>query len=239
MSEFNRENVYTDDQDSLRSYIVKVFTKMGIAMAITAAVAFVCFMNLYDGGFLYKALVQMPFLMWIAMFAQIGVCIAFTAGLQKMQKSTVTILFYAYAALTGISFSFLPFAYGVDTVFEAFAFAAVMFISCAVIGHNTKVDLSKFSGLMFGALISLVLASIVGMIFNFSGFTLMISYVGVILFLVLTAWDMQKIKAYYYQLDDYNDMRSKMAIYSAFQLYLDFINIFLYVLRILGSRNRD
>ena len=239
MSEFNRENVYTDDQDSLRSYIVKVFTKMGIAMAITAAVAFVCFMNLYDGGFLYKALVQMPFLMWIAMFAQIGVCIAFTAGLQKMQKNTVTILFYAYAALTGISFSFLPFAYRVDTVFEAFAFAAVMFISCAVIGHNTKVDLSKFSGLMFGALISLVLASIVGMIFNFSGFALMISYVGVILFLVLTAWDMQKIKAYYYQLDDYNDMRSKMAIYSAFQLYLDFINIFLYVLRILGSRNRD
>ena len=77
------------------------------------------------------------------------------------------------------------------------------------------------------------------MIFNFSGFALMISYVGVILFLVLTAWDMQKIKAYYYQLDDYNDMRSKMAIYSAFQLYLDFINIFLYVLRILGSRNRD
>lgn len=239
MSEFNRENVYTDEQDSLRSYIVKVFTKMGIAMAITAVVAFVCFLNLYNDGFLYKALVQMPFLMWIAMFAQIGVCIAFTAGLQKMQKSTVTILFYAYAALTGISFSFLPYAYGVDTVFEAFAFAAVMFVSCAVIGHNTKVDLSKFSGLMFGALVSLVLASIVGMIFNFSGFALMISYVGVILFLVLTAWDMQKIKAYYYQLDDYNDMRSKMAIYSAFQLYLDFINIFLYVLRILGSRSRD
>lgn len=172
------------------------------------------------------------------MIAQFGICIYLSARLQKMEVSTANTLLYVYAAVTGISFSLLPFAYDIGTIFEAFLFAAVMFFGCAAIGNTTKVDLSKFSGLLMGGLIAIIVASIVAIFVP--GMNLMIAYAGVILFLFLVAWDMQKIKAYYYQLDGYEDMKEKMAVFSAFQLYLDFLNIFLYVLRILGNgRNRN
>ena len=184
--------------------------------------------------------VEVPWFIFVLLIGELVVAIVFTARLKKMQPMTANILFYVYAALTGFSLSTVGLAYDVSTVFEAFLFAAVLFASCVVIGHTTRVDLSKFSGILIGGLIALVLVSLLEIfVFHNTGLNLIISYVGVVLFLFITAWDMQKIKAYYAQLDGYQDMKSKMAVYSAFQLYLDFINIFLYVLRILGSRSRN
>lgn len=239
MSEFNRESVYSAGT-TLQQYITKVFTIMGIGVGITGLVAWFGYMNLINGGWLYDILVSSyTFFMLIVCAAQIGIAVAMGRGLTTMKTSTAKTLFFVYSALTGLTCSVLPLAFGISTVFTAFAFAAVMFGSCAVIGHFTNVDLSKFSGLMIGGLFAMVIASVLSMFIPALQGTLVISYIGIILFMALTAWDMQKIKNYYYSTMHDGTLSGNLAIYSAFQLYLDFINLFLYILRILGNRSRD
>ena len=172
------------------------------------------------------------------MSAQFVICIFLSLRITKMETRTATILLYAYAALTGVTFSVLPMAFDIATVFTAFAFAAVMFFCCAVIGHTTSVDLTKFSGLLIGGLIALVVATVASIFIPALRESLVISYIGVLLFLVITAWDMQKIKQFYYGTQGgIGTLGGNLAVYGAFQLYLDFINLFLRILRILGSRS--
>ena len=235
MSEFNRENVYSGS-NGLQNYMTKVFTTMGIGLVITALIAYASYINLMNGGFMYKFYMS-GISSIIMLIAQFGICISLSRGIQTMDPSRSKILFFVYSAITGVTFAVLPLSFGVATVFTAFAFAAVMFFSTAVIGHFTNVDLSKFSGILVGGLFALVLVSILGMFIPSIGNSLFISYAGVVIFMGLTAWDMQKIKSFYYQTQGNELMSSNLAVYSAFQLYLDFINIFLYVLRILGSRS--
>lgn len=235
MSEFNRENVYSAS-DGFQRYMTKVFSTMGIGLAITALIAYAGYVNLMNGGFMMKFALS-GFSNIIMLFVQLGICIALGRGLQTMDPAQSKILFFVYSAVTGLTFSVLPLAFGVATVFTAFAFAAVMFFSTAIIGHFTNVDLTKFSGILMGGLLSLVLVSILGMFIPSIGNSLFISYAGIVIFMGLTAWDTQKLKAYYYQAQGSDILTANLAVYGAFQLYLDFINIFLYVLRIVGSRS--
>ncbi len=241
MSEFNQSQTYVNEAGTtLNAYITKVFTMMGIAVLITAAVAFGGYMSLINGGLLYNAYMSgaMSIGYIVCMIAQFGVCIFLSLRITKMETRTATILLYAYAALTGVTFSVLPMAFDIATVFTAFAFAAVMFFCCAVIGHTTSVDLTKFSGLLVGGLIALVVATVASIFIPALRNSLAISYIGVLLFLVITAWDMQKIKQFYYGTQGgFGTLGGNLAVYGAFQLYLDFINLFLRILRILGSRS--
>lgn len=240
MSEFNPQSqVYVNDAAGLKAYVTKVFVNMAIAVGITAAVAFACYFSFINGGFAYQLLTQFPYMMIVLVIAELGCAIAFSAGIARFSTTTVRVLMFVYAAITGITFAYLPMIYGYANVFEAFVFAAVLFISCAIIGNYTKVDLTKFSGIFMGALFAFVLMTIISMFIPALRDGLVMGYIGLVLFMGLTAWDMQKIKAYYYQLGE-GTIKENFAIYSAFQMYLDFINIFLYVLRILGgSRSRD
>jgi FtsH-binding integral membrane protein len=157
-----------------------------------------------------------------------------------MNPGRAKAMFLGYAAITGFTFSILPLAFGTATVFTAFAFSAVMYFAAAVIGHFTRVDLSKFTGIFIGGLFALILVSILSMFIPALADSLVVSYIGVLLFLGITAWDMQRIKAFYYNTQGNDTLSQNLAIYGAFELYLDFINIFLYVLRIFGrgsSRN--
>ena len=241
MSEFNQSQTYVNEAGTtLNAYITKVFTMMGIAVLITAAVAFAGYMSLINGGLLYNAYMSGAISIGyiVCMIAQFGVCIFLSLRITKMETRTATILLYAYAALTGVTFSVLPMAFDIATVFTAFAFAAVMFFCCAVIGHTTSVDLTKFSGLLVGGLIALVVATVASIFIPALRDSLAISYIGVLLFLVITAWDMQKIKQFYYGTQGgIGTLGGNLAVYGAFQLYLDFINLFLRILRILGSRS--
>jgi FtsH-binding integral membrane protein len=208
---------------------------MGIAVLITAAVAFAGMVALINGGMLGNAF---SILMIVAMVAQFGICMFLSSRIMTMQTSTATALFYGYAALTGVTFSVLGLNFGITTMFMAFAFASVMFFCCAIIGHTTNVDLTKFSGLLIGGLIALVVATILSLFVPVLRDSLIISYIGVLLFLVITAWDMQKIKQFYYGTQGgMGTLGGNLAVYGAFQLYLDFINLFLRILRILGSRS--
>ncbi|MBQ9154907.1 MAG: Bax inhibitor-1/YccA family protein [Solobacterium sp.] len=239
MSEFHRTDYYSSAGDTLKAYVNKVMLRMGIGLAITGLVAFALFMSLVNGGFFYSILsaAYMPVVL-VCSIAQLVLCIVLSSRLTSMSTSACTAIFYGYAALTGVTFSVLPLVFDFGTIFQAFLFAAVMFFSCAVIGHTTDVDLTRFSGLIFGALIALVIASLLSLFIPVLRDSLLISYLGIGVFLVLTAFDMQKIRSFYYSSGAYGEMRENLAVYGAFELYLDFINLFLYVLRILGSRNR-
>lgn len=238
MSEY-RDSMYVGK--SLQQYITSVFMTMGLGLAITALVAFAGYYSLVSGGIMYRMAMSGAFqlVMLVMVFVQLGLCIALSRKVTTMHASQARVLFVVYAAITGITFSFLPLSFGEATVFTAFAFSAVMYIAAAVIGHFTRVDLSKFQGLFIGGLVALVVVSLLGMFIPSLRNSLMISYAGVILFLAITAWDMQRIKAFYYQSQGNFELQNSLAIFGAFELYLDFINIFLYVLRILGSRSRN
>lgn len=241
MSEFRTQTTYADETSGLRSYITGVFTRMGIAVLITAVVAFLGFYSIATGGIMYSVLSSgIGSLMFILpAIVQFGICIFLSTKLMTMQTKTATILLYVYAALTGLTFSVYGLLYDGGTFFTAFAFAAVMFFCCAVIGHTTSVDLTKFRGLLLAGLVAIIIASVLSIFIPMLRETLIISYLGVILFLFLTAWDMQKLKGYYYGTQGgQGTVGQNLAVFGAFQLYLDFINIFLYVLRILGSRSR-
>lgn len=236
MSEFNT-SFYEDAGDSLRAYMNKVFTTMAIGMVLTAAIAFWGYWSVATGGILYSLLVSNSIFPFVLMIAEFGIVIALSRGLTRYEPVTCRALFFGYCASTGLTFSILPMVYGISDVFIAFVFAAVLFICMAIIGHTTKVDLSRFSGLMMGGLLALVIMSVISLFVPVLRNSLMIGYLGLVLFLALTAWDIQKIKSFYYSSYGGN-VRENMAIYGAFQLYLDFVNIFLYVLRIVASRNR-
>lgn len=237
MSEFNNQSqVYYGSGESLRTYITKVFSTMAIGLLITTAIAFDGYLSLQRGGIFLQVLANAPWIVFVLLIAELGVAFALNLGITKFSPMTCRILFFAYSALTGLTFSTLPLAYGVTTVFTAFLFAAVLFVCCAIIGHTTNVDLTQFRGLLFGGLIALILMSVISMFVPVLRNSLFIGYIGLALFLGLTAFDMQKIKQFYYGTGE-GTVRESLAIYSAFQLYLDFINMFLYILRILGSRS--
>ncbi len=239
MSEFNRSNYFDSTAGTLQQYMTKVFTKMGISLGITALVAFLGYNSLMSGGFVYRMYVTTPMLSIVLLFVQLGVCMALSAGLTRFNSMTVSLLFYGYAVLTGLTFSTLPLSFGLTTVFTGFLFAAVMFASCAVIGATTDKDLTQFGTILVAGLFAMVLASVLAIFIPVLRNNLLLSYIGVALFLGITAFDTQKIKSYYYGTNQGDTIRENLATYGAFQLYLDFINIFLYVLRILGSNRNN
>lgn len=229
------------EKNRLNAYITGVFIRMGIAVLITAIVAFLGFYSIVSSGFMATLLgsdtSSVVFL--VAILAQFGICIFLSSQLTSMQPKTASVLFYTYAAITGVTFSVYGLVYDTGTLFTAFAFDSVMFFCCAIIGHTTRVDLTRFGGLMIAGLIAIVIASVASIFIPFLRESLIISYIGIILFLFITAWDMQKLRDYYYGTPGgIGDIGQNLAVYGAFQLYLDFINIFIYVLRILGGRSK-
>jgi len=245
MNEYNTNAIYAEKEEErgIQRYITGVFTRMGIAVLITALVSFLGFYSIVSEGFMYSLMMSETvggIVFIVPAIIQMIICVVLSAKLMSLQTRTAELLLYAYATLTGFTFSVFGLLYETGTFFTAFAFAAVMFLCCAVIGHTTSVDLTKFGGIMIAGLIAMVIASIAAIFIPFLRDTLIISYIGVILFLFLTAWDMQKIKGYYYGTQGgYGTVGQNLAVYGAFQLYLDFINLFLYILRIVGSRKRD
>ena len=236
MSEFNRpENTYVQSGMTLNQYMTKVFTIMGMGVALTAVVAFFGYGSLVSGGIMAQIFGNAPYLALVMLFIELGIAFAMGRGLTKYSTTTMYIMFFVYSAITGFTFSVLPMAYGLSTFGTAFLFAAVLFISCAIIGNTTSVDMTKFTSLLFGALISLVIVTVLGFFIPAIGNSLFVGYLGLVIFLGLTAYDMQRIKQFYLVQDQ--TIQGNLAVYAAFQLYLDFINILIYVLRILGHSN--
>jgi FtsH-binding integral membrane protein len=214
-----------------RDFLRQVFAWMFLALALTTGIAI--WFHQSNAALNYFARHSSVF--YIALFGQLALVFVLSGVLrsQRISVSVAALLFFLYAGLTGVVFSILLDVYTTDSVVGAFAGAAGVFGGMAVVGYTTKTDLSRF-----GALIGLVVAS-VAFIFTGGGiFNLIIGFAGVLIFSGLTAYDIQRLKTMRAQGFANAETAEKLAIFGALRLYLDFINLFISLLRIFGGARR-
>lgn len=175
--------------------------------------------------------------MWGIIIAEFGLVIYISARLEKLSLSTATTLFALYSILNGVMLSSIFLLYSTAIISKVFFITAGTFGVTALYGYATKKDLSSLGNILFMALIGLVIATVVNVFMKSAMFDLILSYIGVIIFVGLTAWDSQKIKHMMMVQQDADESAQKLALIGALSLYLDFINLFLYLLRIFGRSN--
>lgn len=223
------------DEASIRAFMSNVFIWMFGALAVSAVFALLFAMNASLLGYLIDLETgKLNLLGYITMFAPLGFVFLMSLGFQRLSYPALLATFMAYAAVTGISLSFIFLRFELTSIYVVFGIAAAMFGTMAVVGYTTKTDLTKFGSIMIMGLIGIVIASVVNMFLQNDGFAYIISFVGVAVFTGLTAYDVQKLKNIAAQAAG-QDTR-KMAILGALSLYLDFINLFLMLLNLFGRR---
>ena len=167
---------------------------------------------------------------WILALAEIGVCIWLSAGIRKMEITTAKILFCLYSFLTGLSFSVIFIAYRIDSIVAIFALTSLIFAIMTLIGKFTNMDLTKLGTILFTGLIVIIIASLINIFVGSQIFDLGITIIGLLIFIGYVAYDVQTVKFVAQTLEE-----DKAAIICAFELYLDFINIFIELLRLFGK----
>ena len=220
-----------------RTFMSKVFLWMCIALGITALTAFISASSPAFFNMLIAPTGKMSLLGWVVTLAPLILVFVMSARLDRMSKGTMTAIFVLYSVLMGMSLSFIFLAYSSAVIVKTFLITAGMFGVMAVAGFTTKTDLTKFGRIMFMGLIGLIIATLVNLFTKSAMFDYVISFIGVLIFTGLTAYDVQKLKQIGAADMGENDTMTKIAIYGALSLYLDFINLFLYLLRIFGSRD--
>lgn len=219
---------------ALPALMRKVYVWMSLALAITGFTAYA----VADIPNLQEIVLMNKWVFWGLIIAEFGLVIAISAGINKLSLTTATMLFVLYSVVNGATLSVIFIAYTLGSIATVFFITAGTFAVMAFIGYTTKADLSKMGKILLMALIGMIIATLVNVFFVKSGmFDLVLSYIGVLIFVGLTAYDSQKIKVMLMQAGDMSERSQKIALLGALSLYLDFINLFIYLLRIFGRRN--
>ncbi len=228
----------TQDMSVVKSFMTQVFGWMTLAMFVTAVTAYwfssseslmSSLRNVETGG--------MTILGWIVMLAPIGFVLLMSFGFQRLSPAVLTLLFISFSVLMGMSLSFILLVYTAASVYKTFAITAAMFGIMAVTGYTTKTDLTKFGSIMMMGLVGLMVAMFVNFFLNSGTMDYIISVVGVLIFTGLTAYDVQRLKRMGAGAGEYGaENTRKLSILGALTLYLDFINLFMFLLRFLGDR---
>jgi uncharacterized protein len=220
-----------------RSFMTNVFMWMFMALGVTALTSFYfasdpSLMQLLrdstTGG--------MTILGWIVLLSPIGFVLLMSLGFQRLSAMTLTLLFAVYAILMGMSLSFILLIYTGASVAATFGITSAMFGIMAVAGYTTKIDLTRFGSIMIMGLVGIIIASLVNMFMQSSTMDYIISFIGVLVFTGLIAYDVQKLKRLAGNITTADGSYRKYVIMGALTLYLDFINLFLFLLRFLGNR---
>ncbi len=219
-----------DIDEGLRQHMISVYNYMMIGLALTGAVAFAA----STSAPLMNAIYGSP-LKWVVMLAPLGFVFFFSARIHAMSFSTAQITFWAFAGVMGLSLSYIFLVYTGESVVRVFLITAVTFGAMSLYGYTTKADLSKWGSFLFMGLIGIIIASLVNIFMQSSALQFAISVIGVVVFVGLTAYDTQAIKEEYFA-GDSSDTAGKKAIMGALRLYLDFINLFMMLLQLLGNR---
>jgi len=219
-----------DIDAGLRSYMLSVYNYMAGALVLTGVVAY---FSAASG--LYASIAQSP-LIWVVMLAPLGMVIFLSARLNKLSLAGAQTSFWVFAALMGLSLSSVFLVYTQQSITQVFFVTAAAFGSLSLYGYTTKRSLSGMGSFLFMGVIGIIIAMIVNIFLQSSALEFAISVIGVLVFAGLTAYDTQKIKEMYFAGDGVATM-GKKAIMGALKLYLDFINMFLFLLRLFGSRD--
>ena len=223
----------TQVQTRVNEFIRSVYNWMAIGLALTGFTAYFVANT--------PALVELIFgnrlLFFGLIIGELALVFMISARIQKMQASTATALFVVYSILNGATLSFIFLVYTASSITSTFFICGATFVACSIYGWTTKRDLTSMGGFMFMGLIGIIIASLVNMFIRSSAMSMIISYIGVIVFVGLTAYDTQHLKTMALNQPDGLEagVVRKGAILGALKLYLDFINLFLMLLRILGS----
>jgi uncharacterized protein len=232
--------VETGSRQASKTFMANVFLWMFAALAVSAFFAWIFASSPALLSYLVKADgTGLSILGWLVMLAPIGFVMLMSFGFQRLSSPAIMSLFILYAAVNGISFSFILITYATSTVFGCFLSAAAMFGVMAILGYTTSKDLTSFGRLMMMGLIGIIIAMLINMFLGSSQLDYIISIIGVMIFTGLTAYDVQKLKRIGQGIEfegvDAENTR-KASVLGALSLYLDFINIFLFLLRIFGGR---
>ncbi len=223
--------------EGLRAYMLRVYNYMLLGLALTGVMAWVT-VNTPLGGLFYQQTAvgyQMLPLGWIALFAPLGLVFFLSFRIAHMSLATAQTVFWAYAGLMGLSLAPVLLMYTGASVAQVFFVTAATFGAMSLWGYTTKRDLTGFGSFLFMGLIGILIASVVNIFLQSGMMSLVISIIGVIVFTGLTAYDTQQIKESYYVSDD-GQVAGKKAVMGALRLYLDFVNLFLMLLRLMGDR---
>ena len=210
----------------------KVYVWMSLALAITGFTAY----GVATSPGIMQAIYTNQILFWGLIIAEFALVIGVSAAINKLSLTTATLMFILYSVINGALLSYIFVLYTASSISTVFFITAGTFAAMAIVGYTTKTDLSSLGKILLMALIGLIIATVVNIFVKSSGFDMIISYVGVLIFVGLTAYDSQKIKQMLLQAPDAGEGAQKIALLGALSLYLDFINLFIYLLRIFGKR---
>ena len=210
----------------------KVYGWMAMALVITALTAYYVARS--------PQLIQLIFtnqpVLWALIIGEFGLVLGLSAAINRLSLTTATIMFVLYSVINGATLSVIFLVYTMSSITSVFFITAGTFAAMSAFGYFTKTDLSSWGKILLMALIGIIIATIVNIFLKSSGLEMIVNYLGVLIFVGLTAYDVQKIKQMLLQAPDAGEGLQKLALLGALSLYLDFINLFIYLLRILGSR---
>lgn len=218
----------------LRSYMLKVYNYMTLGLVVTGLVAYFTSQWAVASEANFALLYGSP-LQWVIMLSPLAFVLVLSFGINKLSTGTAQLLFWGFAAVMGLSLSSIFLVYTGSSIARVFFITAATFGATSLYGYTTKRDLTSVGNFAFMGLIGIVIASLVNIFLQSSALDWAISFIGVGVFVVLTAWDTQKIKESYSESHG-ADVMAKNAIMGALSLYLDFINLFMMLLRLMGNR---
>ena len=214
----------------LRAYMLQVYNYMGLGLALSGAVALLVAST--------PALMQAIYgtaLAWVVMLAPLGFILVLTFGIHRLSAQTAQLLFWAFAAVMGLSLSFVLLTYTATSVTRVFFITAATFGAMSLYGYTTERNLASWGSFLFMGLIGIIIAMVVNLFLASAALDFAISVIGVLVFVGLTAYDTQRIRDAYSSSDG-SEVLTKKAVYGALSLYLDFINLMLMLLRLFGER---
>jgi FtsH-binding integral membrane protein len=218
-----------DIDAGLRDYMLRIYNYMASALALTGIVAYV-----FAQSGMYMAIAHTP-LIWVVMLAPLGLVMLLSFGINRLSATAAQAIFWIYAALMGISLASVFLVFTGASVARVFFITAGTFAAMSFYGYTTRRDLSQFGSFLFMGLIGIVIASLVNIFIGSTALQFAISVIGVLVFTGLTAYDTQAIKETYYE-GAGHEIATKTAIMGALRLYLDFVNLFMMLIQLLGVR---
>jgi hypothetical protein len=213
----------------LRRYMLSIYNYMASGVLLSGVVAL-----LSANSGLTQTLFSTP-LRWVVMLAPLGIVLAMGMGMQRMRTATLQMLFWAFSVIMGLSLSTIVLVYTGPSIAATFFATAASFAGLSLVGYTTKKDLSAMGTFFTMGLIGMLVAMVINMVWPMPGLALAINMLGVLIFAGLTAYDTQRLKLMYAQVAG-SDMQGKVVVMGALSLYLDFINMFMYLLRFMGDR---
>jgi FtsH-binding integral membrane protein len=234
---FNYVQSQEETSTMSRTFMASVFSWMSVALIITSLTAYYFAYNAALSNLLIDEMTgRVNTLAYVVMFAPLAFVLVISFGFNRISYPVLLFLFLLYSGVMGMSLSFIFHIYTAGSIYGTFAACAGMFGLMAVVGYTTKTDLTNFGSIMMMGLVGIIIASVINWFLQSQGMQYIISFIGVLVFTGLTAYDVQKLKRIGAGVEYGVETTSKLVILGALNLYLDFINLFLFLLRLFGNR---